>query len=262
MKSKILTLMLFSLFLHNADACPVWPIGRMLIVDETGKPIPNAVVWKYWNPKDSFINVKSHYRPTLDTNIYVFWTGGRYYQTSKMANTFRISAIGYSDVVIKDLSFNNTSNNYFGVDVNKLPLIVVTMYTNKYVKRGDLLTLLTSFKYETKLEVKDSVVLKLSDYLEAITDASLVSEASRVANYVVKTYPNPVKDILNIDINLQVTKPYNAKLLNAQGQLLNEVELNAQTNTIDMQWQTAGVYFIQVYNPEGVLLYAFKFIKI
>ena len=103
---------------------------------------------------------------------------------------------------------------------------------------------------------------KLSDYLEAITDASLVSEASRVANYVVKTYPNPVKDILNIDINLQVIKPYNAKLLNAQGQLLSEVELNAQTNTIDMQWQTAGVYFIQVYNPEGVLLYAFKFIKI
>jgi len=258
MKSKILTLMLFSLFLQNAEACPIWPIGKMLIVDEIGKPIPNAVLWRYWTPKDSFINDKSHYSRTLDTNIYMFWTGGGFYRSGKMAKTFRITAKGYSDVVIKDLSFK-TSYDY---DEDKLPLIVVTMYTNKYVKRGDLLTLLTSFKYETKLEVSDSIVLKLSDYLEAITDASLVSEASRVANYVVKTYPNPVKDILNIDINLQVTKPYNAKLLNAQGQLLSEVELNAQTNTIDMQWQTAGVYFIQVYNPEGVLLYAFKFIKI
>jgi hypothetical protein len=256
MKSKILTLMLFSLFLQNVRACPSWPIGRMLIVDETGKPIPNAIVWKCYTQKDSFIIKKYNYDEVKDTNIYTFWSRS-YYTYSRMLKTFRITAKGFADVVIKDLNFINSDD-----DEDKLPLIVVTMYTNKYVKRGDLLTLLTSFKYETKLEVKDSVVLKLSDYLEAITDASLVSEASRVANYVVKTYPNPVKDILNIDINLQVTKPYNAKLLNAQGQLLSEVELNTQINTIDMQWQTAGVYFIQVYNPEGVLLYAFKFIKI
>lgn len=256
MKSKILLLLIFSVSLQNSDACPIWPVGKMLIIDETGKPIPNAVVWRYWSSKDSFINDKSNYRHLLDTNIYMFWSGSGYSRASKLPRTFRITAKGFADVVIKDLNFINSD------DEDKLPLIVITMYTNKYVKRGDLLTLLTSFKYETKLEVKDSVVLKLSDYLEAITDASLVSETSRVANYVVKTYPNPVKDILNIDLNLQVTKPYNAKLLNAQGLLLSEVELNAQTNTIDMQWQTAGVYFIQVYNPEGVLLYAFKFIKI
>lgn len=257
MKSKILTLILFTLFLQNADACRSWPIGRMMIVDENGKPIPNAVVWKFRLPKDSFVINKYNYDDIKDTNLYTFWSRS-YYTNSRMSKTMRITAKGFADVVIKDLNFKN-SNNY---DDDKLPLIVVTMYTNKYVKRGDLLTLLTSFIYETKLEVKDSVVLKLSDYLEAITDASLVSEASRVANYVVKTYPNPVKDILNIDINLQVTKPYHAKLLNTQGQLLSEVELSAQTNTIDMQWQTTGVYFIQVYNPEGVLLYAFKFVKI
>lgn len=256
MKSKILTFILFSLFLKNADACPIWPIGRMLIVDETGKPIPNAVVWKYRIQKDSFVVNKYNYDEIKDTNLYIFWSRS-YYTNSRIPKTMRITAKGFADVVIKDLNFINTND-----DEDKLPLIVVTMYTNKYVKRGDLLTLITSFKYETKLEVKDSVVLQLSDYLEAITDASLVSEAGRVANYVVKTYPNPVKDMLNIDINLQVTKPYHAKLLNAHGQLLNEVELSAQTNTIDMQWQTTGVYFIQVYNPEGVLLYAFKFVKI
>lgn len=255
MKSKLLTILIFSLILSNVDACPSWPIGRMLILDESGKPIPNAVVWKYRIQKDSFVVNKNNYDEIKDTNLYTFWSRS-YYANSRIPKTMRITAKGFADVVIKDLNFINSN------DDNKLPLIVVTMYTNKYLKSGDLLTLLTSFKYETKLEVKDSVVLKLSDYLEAITDASLVSEAGRVANYVVKTYPNPVKDILNIDINLLVTKPYNAKLLNVQGQLISEVELNAQTNTIEMQWQTSGVYFIQVYNPEGVLLYAFKFIKI
>ncbi len=255
MKSKILTLILFSLFHHNADACPIWPIGRMLIVDEAGKPIPNVVMWRCYTQVDSFIIKKNNYNDLKDTNVYIFWNRS-YYANTRMLKTFRITAKGFTDVLIKDLNFINLN------DDDKLPLIVITMYTNKYVKRGDLLTLLTSFKYETKLEVKDSEVLKLSDYLESITDANLVSEAVRVANYVVKTYPNPVKDILNIDINVQVTKSYHAKLLNAQGQLLNEVELNAQRNTIDMQWQTTGVYFIQVYDPDGVLLYAFKFLKI
>ncbi len=262
MKSKILFLLVVALCcIYNAMSCPTWRIGKMYIVDENNKPIQNARVWVYSSLTDSFKFGKSKY---FDTNAYYFWTGGlRFYRSEeerKPANKcLLIQAEGYAEVAIKELKF--TGKVDYSNEEETLPVLLIKVYTKRYVKKGDLFTLMNNYICEKRLEVKDSLIVGIDDYTESIREANTVVNAQRVSAYIVKTYPNPVKDKLNIEINATVTKPYKAILLDVQGKLINESQLTVQQSTVDMEWQSAGIYFIQVFDPEGVLLYAFKFIK-
>lgn len=69
-------------------------------------------------------------------------------------------------------------------------------------------------------------------------------------------YPNPTKEILNIEIS-EVSQ---IKVLNILGELIMVTQLNAGNNTIDVSRYSSGVYFIQVINEIGNMSQN-KFIK-
>ncbi len=261
MKLKLLSfLAIFICLNQEIISCPIWQIGRMYIVNENMKPLLNAIVWRYSSPNDSF-NIKRQINQYDDASAFYFWSSRSLEKTalkSKSADKFmRIQVKGYADVVISELEFIDSDD-----DDEILPALYVKMFTNKIIKRGDLYTLFTQYKCEKKIMIKDSLTLDLKIYTEFLNNASKVGEASRVSAFVIKTYPNPVKDKLNVEINIGVTKPYSARVLDLQGRLISETSLISQWNILDMEWQVAGTYFIQVYDPDGVLLYAFKFMKI
>jgi hypothetical protein len=261
MKTKILLGISFLFYFAEAAlSCDFYIFGKMYITDENNKSIPNTVVYLYKTLGDSFIMDENYYSDEQDSNAYFFtshtsWRVKRK-NDSKPADKFmRISAPGYADVIITKLHFEGDG------DLDHLPTIYIKMYSRKYVNKGDLVTLISQYVCEKSLNVKDSLTIGLNDYNQSIRSETSVETANRNASFIVRTYPNPVLDKLSIEINTPIIKPYTAKLIDVQGRMVVETELSDMKSVLDMQWEAKGMYFIQVYDPEGVLLYALKFLK-
>ena len=268
MKTKLLLGVSFLFyFAGTAIACPVYQVGKMYIIDEQGKPVPDAVVYRYYSLEDSFRMVKDRFRFAgnevwEDTNAYIFWGGGGRWRITneeeqkKPADKYlRIQAKGYADVIIRTLEFTGDW------DAEQLPVLKVTMYGRKYFRKGELFTLIDKYVCETALKVKDSMVLGFSDYVQAMRSETAVETAGRNAAFVVRTYPNPVVDKLSIDIADPITRPYKATLTDMQGKDVSELKIEEQHSILDMEWQSKGMYYIRVYDPDGILLYSLKFVK-
>jgi len=75
----------------------------------------------------------------------------------------------------------------------------------------------------------------------------------------VKVYPNPIKDILNIQIE-NFVEPTKIQILNATGQLLKITFVSNQNPTIDTKELPNGIYFLQVFD-KAILSGTTKFIK-
>lgn len=243
---------------NNVYSCPVWKIGKLYVIDQNGKPIAGARVWNFVALADSYLMKKNKYDKlhTSDSNAYEFWSRGYMYKKVKLPDkAVRIQAQGFADVIIKTLNFSGNRGEDF------LPVLKVTMYSKAYITRGNLTTLVTEFVYEKELLVTDTTIIRYADYVQSFKSENKVSAANRTANLEVSTFPNPVIDKLYIQVNKDIFKPYKAKLIDVNGKELVEMELYEKKSEMDMQWQVAGMYVIQVYDPEGVLLYSLKFLK-
>src|SRR5690606_21523795 len=62
----------------------------------------------------------------------------------------------------------------------------------------------------------------------------------------ISLYPNPVKDELNIHIQLNEDEIANWSILNINGQLIQSGSLNNENNIIDLSYLSQVVYFIQL----------------
>lgn len=82
--------------------------------------------------------------------------------------------------------------------------------------------------------------------LEAIFDETIGLDDNYAAQ--IKTYPNPVKDVLNVS---GIEKLSEIAIYNIQGQLVLQTKEN--TNTIDVSSLSKGIYFVQI-NVEGMLI--------
>jgi hypothetical protein len=78
-------------------------------------------------------------------------------------------------------------------------------------------------------------------------------------NIAVNAYPNPVNDILNIDLN---TLPSNTKIevYNSIGELVLTQMLDQTNNTVKTQNLATGLYHVKMMS-NGTLFYSQKIIK-
>lgn len=78
------------------------------------------------------------------------------------------------------------------------------------------------------------------------------------SNIQLETFPNPVKDIVNLEYNLLKEGEVNVELYNPMGKLIKVIQNNKNqaagrhTNTIDASTLNAGMYIIKVATKEGV----------
>lgn len=74
-----------------------------------------------------------------------------------------------------------------------------------------------------------------------------------------KLYPNPVKDVLNIDFTITENNPVNIQIISYTGQVISNISVNpyAGSNSISISTSdlTSGVYFVRINNK------TIKFIK-
>lgn len=93
--------------------------------------------------------------------------------------------------------------------------------------------------------------MAVEDYWGSLTG---IFEAPKVATFNV--YPNPANSVLNIE---EMDNATQVKIFNVVGSLIKTVEVGSQNATIDVSNLNRGVYFVSVYNAEGVQ--TTKFIK-
>lgn len=75
-------------------------------------------------------------------------------------------------------------------------------------------------------------------------------------------YPNPAHDVLNINIkSLHNTTNMLAHIINADGKVVSEVNLQQEINNIDISALNSGVYTVKVMDNKQIVFVS-KFIKI
>ena len=263
MKSKIMvftTCLLFNLF---TNACPVWHIGDIYIVDNSGNPI-NAKLWKIYinvnNEKDSFLINKSYHTIFKSNDKYITDTVSNrrciYNHLWHNEMYYRIQANGYSDVILKNVLFKGEV-----FSINKDPELIVKMYPARYIKSGQNISLITEYVCNKKILINDSFVLDIKEYIENIN----ISKINKTENpeqklLLVETYPNPVSDILYININCNIKENWAIEITDETGKEKLKTEISSSFSTIDLSGFSNGFYIATLYNHQKLPIYNRRFL--
>lgn len=251
MKSKLLTLILILFSIQIAQACPIWLVGRVIVVDEFDQPIKDAKLIRYYNGGHDSSIIE------IDTQGYEVFDGGlRYSFTRNNVPTFnyRVVADGYADWRIKDFSFDGT--------LEFIPILKIVMSRHRYMFLGNVYTKVKVFSSEKILNIdKDTFTLSIEQSIERTEKFNYTTSSELRSSLNVNSYPNPVKDRLSIEVKDSLVHPYKAVLCDLNGRVITEQELTQNITDINLQFESAGFYLISVYKHDGELLYSTKFIK-
>lgn len=83
----------------------------------------------------------------------------------------------------------------------------------------------------------------------------------RIVSSLVRIYPNPVSDILNVQGKKEMRKPLKAQLYDIRGKLMNETISYMNKFSIDISSFPAGIYIFKLYNTYDVEMQIEKIIK-
>ncbi len=70
---------------------------------------------------------------------------------------------------------------------------------------------------------------------------------------LIRVYPNPVKDILNVNIDLDYPVGFTIRLFDMNSRLVKSKELQPGDNVLNVSHLTPGLYFLIISNIQGVL---------
>lgn len=98
---------------------------------------------------------------------------------------------------------------------------------------------------------KDMLIWQNGKYTDC--NGTFANGPTNVAETEIKylMYPNPVEDILYIEIPMSQEKDIHLSVYNSTGHLI--LEKQGEVQYIDMSNCTNGVYFVQIINPDGTI---------
>ena len=92
-----------------------------------------------------------------------------------------------------------------------------------------------------------------------ISTVTSVEQANGI-ELTVSTYPNPVGNVLFIDVDIEDYSSLSYRLISTEGTMLIDSDLNDDHNRIDMSKYAASVYFLKIFNGKKEIK-VFKIIK-
>jgi uncharacterized repeat protein (TIGR03803 family) len=82
----------------------------------------------------------------------------------------------------------------------------------------------------------------------------VITEVNEENEFVVKTFPNPTKDIIQIQVNGNKDKDFTVELLDTFGRVVGVQNSNDSQIMVDVTNYTKGLYFIKVITAKGTVL--------
>ena len=80
--------------------------------------------------------------------------------------------------------------------------------------------------------------------------------------YQISVYPNPVTDLININIRSAEQTSFNVELIDLQGKRLYRQNIDSNNNTLDLKQFATGIYFLNVYTNGNEFLKSYKISKL
>lgn len=234
----------------DVAACPRFPIAKIRVIDQFGKPIAGAKVFRYVTANDSFYlrndSKKVNGNWEKDSANFLEYRASSFYLMKEDYKApsfgYRICAPGYADVLINSIKY------VYDEDTWRLPLLEVVLYSKQLVKTNQSFHVYDVFMIEHELEVKDSIRLDKKVFIKEIqeTPADLLMDQVSV-----RTYPNPVVNELHIEFSNPQTSSNRFVLHDANGKLVHEQLSEASNFDILMNWYASGTYFLTIYDSSN-----------
>lgn len=155
------------------------------------------------------------------------------------------------------LGWQNITNNnfYYGSNTNYLSVINTSVSNHNQNFRAivnidgckDTSNIVT-------LSISDTCIISVTDTL--IINAILSGLNPPLNINTLKIYPNPSSTHIIIDYGIYyLMTGYNLRIINALGQTMFYAPINQQSSYIDLStWTGNGLYFVQIINPQNVII--------
>ncbi|CAN5459769.1 hypothetical protein BH10BAC1_BH10BAC1_11390 [soil metagenome] len=220
--------------------------------------------FKIISNKNSNLIINSQTDDTLFYGKVSKFRGLYYFNYKHNDTSYSIHAVKITDSLIYGLTWSWTQNIQTGEEIRKgnYPNLVkyinadtsiIRLHTNKYEMKKMFSTFITQYDPDTILFFKDG---KLQETSRLVKENNSFEEM----DYVSKVYPNPTKNIINIDLKQKENTTF--QLTDTRGKLINEGHLNELQNKIDLTQQPSGIYILRVTNIADKESESVKIIKI
>jgi hypothetical protein len=99
-----------------------------------------------------------------------------------------------------------------------------------------------------------------SGFLQSRITITGIEDFMNNENYSIKVFPNPVKDILNIELNQNRQNKIIFKLYSTEGKLLNSKIIESEDKQIELDFTgyNSGLYFLKASTSDNSLIKTFR----
>ncbi|MFL9836542.1 T9SS type A sorting domain-containing protein [Flavobacterium sp. ST-75] len=195
--------------------------------------------------------------PASEIGEYLYYVVN-FENTGNASATFVVitQAINEEDYDVSSLQILKSSHS---VDAEIVGNVVTFTFPNINLNALDHGNILFKLKSKSDLVEGDQVVSQANivfDYNEPIVTNEAITEFEGLMGLddfekdnSVKVYPNPVKDVLSVegDVNLR-----SVSLYDIQGRLLQTMMPNDVQTTLDISMRAKGIYFLKITSDKGV----------
>jgi hypothetical protein len=171
------------------------------------------------------------------------------YNTISADTMSNLSYVTSTNNIHVDPLFSNPSNNDF----------TLTSLTNSSAVNGGDTLGISQFIPLTDLNQNNRIYEGTID-MGCYESQNNLSVNKLVLQNTYSIYPNPVSNVLNIDLETTYSKSYSIQIISTTGQVLQAHQSNSNSTQINVSQLPAGVYFIQL-RDEKKHLATRKFIK-
>ena len=224
----------------------------------------DTLIYKITSSKNNNLIINSKTRDTVFFGTVSKFRGLYYFNEQLNDSSYWIYAVKISDNLIYGLNTARAQLEYVDQEIkngNNRKLI-------KYINSDTSVIRLHPYKRELKKLFSSIIsnflpdtILNYQETYSKIQDATstLTVIDPEDFNYISKAYPNPTKDILNIELQQKSKSTF--QLTDLSGKIVLQGQLNEIINKIDISKQQIGVYALTIVNTAEEEKETIKIIK-
>jgi len=224
----------------------------------------DTLIYKITSSKNNNLIINSKTRDTVFFGTVSKFRGLYYFNEQLNDSSYWIYAVKISDNLIYGLNRAGTQREYVyqaiknGKNRKLIKYInsdtsVIRLHPEKRELKKLFSSIISNFLPDTILNYQETYP-KIQDATSTLTVID-----PEDFNYISKAYPNPTKDILNLELQQKSKSTF--QLTDLSGKIVLQGQLNELINKIDISKQQAGVYALTIVNTAEEQKETIKIIK-